>query len=416
MIVAIIRRMSRLVGSFRYGYLVALVAVPIFSQTYTASIRGVVTDPTQASIAGAEVVALESERNIRQTATTDVAGRYVLANLPPGKYTLTVEARGFKKAVRETFELQVNQDVSIDIGLQVGELTDSVTVTGETPLLESTTSSVGKVVENREIINLPLNTRNPYALVFLTPGVSGSVSINYDDMRYSVNGARVRMLDTMVDGVAASHPTVNGAGGVSVFPSVESIAEFKVMGANPPAEFGRSQGSILNVVYRSGANGLHFSATEFLRNSEFDANNFFSNRNNVPLSSFKRNQFGGDVSGPIRKDKTFFLFDYAGLRERSASTTTSTVPTPLERSGDFTKTFAANGQQITIFNPFVHAAKRLRFRARSVPRQCDSLAVARPRCGEHDEVLSRRQYRGQPGHQRQQLLQGRRQRAQRRSV
>ncbi|MFB3825135.1 MAG: TonB-dependent receptor domain-containing protein [Bryobacteraceae bacterium] len=326
--------------------------LPLLSQTYTASIRGVVTDPTQAAIGAAEVVATDVDRNIRQTATTDGAGRYVLTNLPPGRYTLTVEARGFRKYSREVFEVQVNQDITINVGLQVGEITDSITVTGEAPLLESTSSSVGKVVENREIVNLPLNTRNPYALVFLTPGVSGSVSINYDDMRYSVNGARVRMLDTMVDGVAASHPTVNGAGGVSVFPSVESIAEFKVMGANPPAEFGRSQGSILNVVYRSGANDLHFSAIEFLRNSEFDANNFFSNRNGVPLTSFRRNQFGGDISGPIRKDKTFFLFDYAGLRERNASTTTFTVPTPLERAGDFTNTLAANGQRILIYNPF----------------------------------------------------------------
>ena len=323
-----------------------------FAQSYTASIRGIVTDPTQASIAGAQIVATDTQRNIQQTTTADAAGRYVMTNLPPGRYVLTVEARGFKKYVGEALDVQVSQDITINIALQVGEVTESVTVTAEAALLEASTSSVGKVVENREIVNLPLNTRNPYQLVFLTPGVSGSVSINYDDMRYSVNGARVRMLDTMVDGVAASHPTVNGAGGVSVFPSVESIAEFKVMGANPPAEFGRSQGSILNVVYRSGANGLHFSAIEFLRNSEFDANSFFSNKNNVPLTSYKRNQFGGDISGPIRRDKTFFLFDYAGLRERSASSTTTTVPTDLQRTGDFSKTFAANGALINIFNPF----------------------------------------------------------------
>ncbi len=323
-----------------------------FGQSYTASIRGAVTDATQASVMGAQVVATETQRNIQQTTTTDAAGRYVLTNLPPGKYVLTVEARGFKKYTREALDLQVNQDIAINVALEVGAVSDSVTVTAEAPLLESSTSSVGKVVENREIVNLPLNTRNPYQLVFLTPGVSGTVSINYDDMRYSVNGARVRMLDTMVDGVAASHPTVNGAGGVAVFPSVESIAEFKVMGANPPAEFGRSQGSILNVVYRSGSNEWHGSAIEFVRNSEFDANSFFSNKNNVPLASFKRNQFGADLAGPIRRDKTFFLFDYAGLRERSASSSTFTVPTALERTGDFSQTFAANGRQIVISDPF----------------------------------------------------------------
>ena len=330
----------------------AVMNLPANAQTYAASIRGVITDSTQAAIPGVQIVAVEPSRGIRQTAVTDAMGRYILTNVPPGVYTVTAEARGFKKYVREGVSVQINQDVTLNVALEVGELTESVTVTGEATLLEANTSAVGKVVANREIVNLPLNTRNPYTLVFLTPGVVGSVNINYDDMRYSVNGARVRMLDTMVDGVAASHPTVNGAGGVAVFPSVESIAEFKIMGANPPAEFGRSQGSILNVVYRSGTNQLHGSFVEFLRNSELDANSFFSNRNGVPLASFKRNQFGADISGPIRRDKTFFLFDYAGLRERSASSTTTTVPRDFEKAGDFTRTFAANGRLISIFNPF----------------------------------------------------------------
>ena len=341
---------------FRYALILAACTIPAFTQSYTASMRGLVTDATQASVAGAQVVVTEAQRNIQQRTTTDVAGRYILTNLPPGSYVLTVEAAGFKKYVGQALDLQVNQDASVNVSLEVGAVTDSVTVTAEAAVLETNTSSVGKVVENREIVNLPLNTRNPYQLVFLTPGVSGSVSINYDDMRYSVNGARVRMLDTMVDGVAASHPTVNGAGGISVFPSVESIAEFKVMGANPPAEFGRSQGSILNVVYRSGANQWHGSAVEFIRNSEFDSNSFFSNRNNVPLNSFKRNQFGADFSGPIRRDKTFFLLDYAGLRERSPSSSTFSVPTALQRAGDFSQTLAANGQQVVIFNPFTTRA------------------------------------------------------------
>src|SRR3954447_24394022 len=321
------------------------------AQSFTASITGTVTDPAGAVVPRAHIIATDGQRNVSRSTESDDAGRYILIDLQPGSYTLTVESAGFKKYSHSAFDLQVAQKVSIDAVLEVGAITESVSVTAEPALIEATSSSVGKVVENREIVNLPLNTRNPYQLVFLTPGVSGSVSINYDDMRYSVNGARVRMLDTLVDGVAASHPTVNGAGGVSAFPTVEAIAEFKVMGANPPAEYGRSQGSILNVVYRSGTNGWHGSAVEFLRNSEFDANAFFSNKNRVPLGSFKGNQYGVDISGPIRKDKTFFLFDMAGLRERSVNTTTTTVPTALERTGDFSKTFAANGNLIVIYNP-----------------------------------------------------------------
>jgi hypothetical protein len=152
--------------------------------------------------------------------------------------------------------------------------------------------------------------------------------------------------------VTASFPTVNGFTGISIFPSVDAIQEFKVMGATYPAEFGRSLGSVLNVVYKSGTNQLHGSAYEFLRNSVFDANNFFDNRRGQELGSFKRSQFGGHVSGPIRRDKTFFLASYEGLRSRSFATSTFTVPTLEQRQGDFSKTFNQNNQLIRIFNPF----------------------------------------------------------------
>jgi hypothetical protein len=160
------------------------------------------------------------------------------------------------------------------------------------------------------------------------------------------------MMDTLIDGVTASFPTVNGFTGISVFPSVDAIDEYKVMGANYSAEFGRSLGSVLNVIYKSGTNQFHGSAYEFLRNSVFDANNFFSNRRGEELGSFKRSQFGATASGPIRRDRTFFMASYEGLRERSAANTTFTVPTALQRQGDFSQTFAANGQLIRIFDPF----------------------------------------------------------------
>src|SRR5687767_5361496 len=174
-------------------------------------------------------------------------------------------------------------------------------------MLETTNAAIGKVVDNHRIVNLPLNTRNVYSLIFLTPGVTGSVGNSYGEMRYSVNGARARMMDTLIDGVSASHATVTGFAGISVFPSVDAIEEFKVMGANYSAEFGRSMGSVLNVVFKSGGNQFHGSAYEFLRNSVLDANNFFDNRIGRELASFKRSQFGGTLSGPILKDRTFFM-------------------------------------------------------------------------------------------------------------
>ena len=168
-------------------------------------------------------------------------------------------------------------------------------------LLETTTGTVGKVVDNRRIVELPLNTRNVYSLIFLTPGVAGSIGNNYNSMSYSVNGARPTMMDTVIDGVTASFPTVNGFTGISVFPSVDAIQEFKVLGANYPAEYGRSLGSVLNVVYKSGTNDFRGSAYEFFRDSAFDANTYFAKQAGQPLGDFQRSQFGG-VAG--RSDST----------------------------------------------------------------------------------------------------------------
>ncbi len=159
-------------------------------------------------------------------------------------------------------------------------------------------------------------------------------------------------MDTLIDGVTASFPTVNGGSGISVFPSVDAIQEFKVQGANYAAEFGRAQGSVLNVIFKSGGNQLHGSAYEFLRNSVFDSNNFFENRAGRKLGSFKRSQFGGHVLGPIKRDKLFYMGSYEGLRARNFATRITTVPTLLERQGDFSQTRNQAGALVRIFNPF----------------------------------------------------------------
>jgi hypothetical protein len=335
---------------------VVLLPCHAHAQSFTANITGTVSDPSGAVIPGVEVTITQVQTNNQVIAVTNDQGRYTSVPLNVGEYRLEAQLPGFKRAIRTGIVLQIQQTAVVDFILEVGEVAEQVIVKAEAPLLEATTSSVGKVVDNRRIVDLPLNTRNVYSLIFLTPGVTGSIGFNYGDMRYSVNGARNRMLDTLIDGVSASHPTVNGGGGISVFPSVDAIEEFKVMGSNYPAEFGRSQGSVLNVVFKSGGNQLHGSAFEFLRNSVLDANNFFNNRRGFPLGSFKRSQFGGTISGPIKADRTFFMGAYEGLRERSFTTTTLTVPTALERQGDFSKTVAANGQVIRIFDPFTTRA------------------------------------------------------------
>src|SRR5581483_4997069 len=180
-------------------------------------------------------------------------------------------------------------------------------------------------------------------------GAAGSIGNDYNSLSYSINGARSDSMETMVDGVTGGFPTVNGYYGIGVFPSVDAIAEFKVEGQNYPAEFGRSLGNVTNVIYKSGSNAFHSTLYEFLRNSVLDANSFFSNANGVPLPSFHRSQYGAVLDGPIKKDKTFFLVDFENLRQNSFSSVTTTVPTSLQRKGDFSQTFASNGRLIQIY-------------------------------------------------------------------
>jgi Carboxypeptidase regulatory-like domain/TonB dependent receptor len=326
------------------------------AQSYTGTIIGTIKDTSGAVMPRATVTIINQQTDRHEYATTDLEGRYASVPLPPGEYRVEAGLPGFRRAARTDISVQVNATVVIDFALAVGELTDQVEVRANTTLLETNTSTVGKVVDNRRILELPLNTRNVYSLIFLTPGVAGSIGNNYNSMSYSVNGARPTMMDTIIDGVTASFPTVNGFTGISVFPSVDAIQEFKVLGANYPAEYGRSLGSVLNVVYKSGTNEFHGSAYEFFRDSTFDANNFFAKRAGQPLGDFRRSQFGGVAGGPIRRGRTFYMTSFEGLRERRQSETTTTVPTLAQRQGDFSQTFAQSGQQIRIFDPFTTRA------------------------------------------------------------
>jgi len=327
------------------------------AQSFTGSIVGTVKNTDGAVVPSAEVTITHEQTNRAVTATANGEGYYVSPPLPVGSYRVEAKMAGFRRAFRSGVVLQIQQTAVVDFTLELGAISEQVEVTTQAPVLETTSSALGKVVDNRRILELPLNNRNVYSLIFLTPGVSGTIGNNYNQMNYAVNGARPTMMDTVIDGVTASFPTVNGFTGISVFPSVDAIQEFKVMGATYPAEFGRSLGSVLNVVFKSGTNQFHGSAYEFLRNSVFDSNNFFDNRRGQELGSFKRSQFGGHATGPIKRDKTFFLGSFEGLRERSFRTMTFSVPTLEQRQGDFSKSFNQAGALIRIFNPFTTRAQ-----------------------------------------------------------
>jgi outer membrane receptor protein involved in Fe transport len=326
-------------------------AAHCYAQSTTGTILGVVKDASGAVVSGAKVVVTNTGTNLRFETPTSADGSYTAPLLPIGAYMLEVSAPGFRTYRQEGIRLQVNQQARVDVSLALGQLNETVEVRADAAVVETTTSSVGKVVDNKRIRELPLNTRNVYALIYLTPGVSGGIGNSHNQIGYSVNGVRGGLMDTLVDGASAAFPTVNGFHGISVFPSVDAVEEFKVQAQNYSAEFGRSLGSVLNLVYKSGTNEFHGSAYNFLRNSKLDANNFFNNGRGIRLGSFKRNQFGGVFSGPIKKDKTFFMTSFEALRQRSFSETLATVPTALERRGDFTQTAAGAGRPIIIYDP-----------------------------------------------------------------
>ncbi len=331
---------------------------PAAPQTITATLEGIVADATDAVIPGAAVTVVNTATNTRFATETNDSGRFVAPSLQPGPYRVVVEAEGFKRVEQTGLALEVEQTARIRIAMEIGAVTETVEVSAEAPLLESTTSSMGQVIDNQKITNLPLNSRNPYRLALLVPGVSGRISDVFNGGRILVNGGRPGTNEILVDGVPSSPPLVNPIQGFTVLPSVDSVQEFKVQTNNYSAEFGRSGGSVINMVYKSGTNQLHGAAFEFLRNSKLDANNFFANRNGVPLGNFKRNQFGVTVGGPAYlpkiydgRDKSFFFFGYEGLIERRAATQTATVPTSLQRRGDFSETLNSAGNLVGIYDP-----------------------------------------------------------------
>src|SRR5581483_4760885 len=242
--------------------------------------------------------------------------------------------------------------------LKVGAVNEKVVVTEEAPLIDTTTAALGQDISKENIVDLPLNERNTYSFVFLAPGVQGDVSFTYNNMNFSVNGGRPGTTDILVDGIPSSPGLANPNQGIAVFPSVESVQELKVQTNGYSAEFGRSGSGIINLIYKSGTNYFHGSLFEFLRNADLDANTYFANLNRTPLPSFKRNQFGASVGGPVDlprlyngRNKTFFFVAYEGLRQGSATNLTATVPTTAQRTGDFSHLLNSSSQLITIYDP-----------------------------------------------------------------
>lgn len=317
---------------------VFLLSTDVKAQLYTGSVSGVVTDPSGAVIASALISLEDEEKGFSFKSQTDSEGRYLLRQIPPGTYRIRVEAPGFTAERRSGIKLNVNQNISIDVSLTVGITTTTVDVKAQEGLVAKEDAVVGQVVNRKFINDLPLLDRSVLDLAYLAPGVT-EVDANCRGCtanNFVSNGSRGSTADVLLDGVSVTNFEQNSGVQVPVYvPSVDSVEEFKVTQSNFSAEFGFSGATLVNAVTRSGGNDFHGSVYEYLRNDKLNANNFFANANGEERQPLRKNNFGFTLGGPVKKNKTFFFFDYQGLRERTYASATAGVPTLRQRAGDF---------------------------------------------------------------------------------
>lgn len=332
-----------------------LPAAMLYAQA-TASIAGTVTDPSGAVVTAAKVTLVNEATQFTRVVETNASGAYQATAIPAGSYTVTVAKEGFEQTRQSGIQAAVASTVTVNLTLNLGAETMTISVTGTAPLLQGQTAAVSGLVDPQQMLAIPLESRDFTDLVLLTPGAHMGTASNLSiggsgySMRggdnYSVNGSVAAGNSYMVDGIFDRMLWLNT---LVIVPVVDSIQEYRVMTSNFSAEYGNAAGTVTQVATKAGTNQFHGNAWEFVRNNIFNANNFFNNLNNVARPAFHRNQFGGTVGGPIRSNRTFFFADYEGTRAAQPITTTSTLPTQPQvkmiETGDF------SAFPTTIYNP-----------------------------------------------------------------
>jgi Carboxypeptidase regulatory-like domain/TonB dependent receptor len=338
------------------------------SQAITATLSGTVLDPTGHTVSGAKITLVSPERGISRTYVTTDTGLYSFTLLPPATYRLQVEAPGFKHYRQDGIELIPGQTAEQNVGLLVGAVSENIEVTSQVPLMNAENANISSDISARQVVELPLNFRSVIGLATLNSSVSNAAedqivgspnssgSADQDVSFLNFGGTFFNTAAYLLDG---TYDTRLDWGGVIYVPSVDSVQEFKIQTNAFTSQYGWSSGNVINVVTKSGSNGIHGDAYEFYRNSNEDARYFF---NNGAQPSFSRNQFGGTVGGPIRKNRTFFFGYYEGRRQATPATFLGTVPTGDERTGNFSALLGAPTGQVdalgrpiisgAIYNPF----------------------------------------------------------------
>lgn len=322
-----------------------LAASSAFAQSSSGTFLGTVRDASGAAVPNASITITNQDTGFRRESKADGNGEFEMPNIPLGNYAVNCKAAGFKAVDRTGVNLQVDQKARIDFTLSVGEVTETITVNEAAPLVKSSSSEFGEVVQKRAVQELPLNGRNYVQLVHLTAGVTtGQQGGNIEGAgafvprgtgSFNANGQRSQNNNFMVDGIDNNESWINST---ILQPSVEATNEFKVYTANAPAEFGRSSGGIVNVQTRSGTNEIHGSVYDYLRNSSLDARDFFQRKTATSqrrIPAFRQNQYGLTFGAPIIKNNWFIFGDYQALRQGRGLNVTSIVPTAAQKAGDF---------------------------------------------------------------------------------
>ena len=345
---------QRMSHGIRLAFCFAMFGLSLWSgsalsaQTTTGSVVGVVTDATSASVASATVTLVNTDTSEKKTAQTDSNGAYQFLNLLPGNYRVEVEKSGFKRFVRNGLQVTVQGAVRVDIPLPVGDVTESIDISTDSPLIDTQSASVSAVVEGRTVNELPLNGRNTMNLLSTVAGVipqgssqgatggnqaGGQFTNDFGWGNIQIGGGMAGQSAFFLDGVTLNGPWSNTIG---IVPTQDSVQEFRVVSNSVSPDFGALMGGAVNITTKAGTNQFHGTLYEYLRNTVLNANFFFNNRTGQPRPPVKQNQYGAAIGGPILHDKTFFFFSWEGFSIRQAIPLLTTVPTAAMKAGDFT--------------------------------------------------------------------------------
>jgi hypothetical protein len=328
-------------------------AAPALAQEFRATVTGRVTDTTGGAMPGVTMTVTNTVTNEVATTTTNAEGLYSLPFLRPGVYKITAQLSGFRRH-EQTLQLEVGQSQTVNIALQIGNMTETVTVTAEA--IEATKADRGMVIDKERITELPLNARNPFMLSTLSAGITYNGPAIYQRpfdngaiADWSINGGQNRNNEFLLDG--APNNSIQGGNNIAYVPSVDAVQEFKIITNSYDAQYGRTAGGVINVSLKSGTNRLHGTGFEFARRRSFDALDYFNKINKVAKPDHSLDQYGFQIDGPVLRNRTFFMFTFEGYQELTPNQATYTVPDDAQLRGDFSNLRNAQGQLITIYDP-----------------------------------------------------------------